>query len=251
MDHNRYRKTFSRAVRWRLPNAEAEDVLADYEGIFSQYPGEIPVQELGQPLQAARLLSEPHAYHRWLAAFGLMAACLLLPWLLLLRAAFRHDPSLPMYLLFLLGAGTALIWFRPRHGARRSSPLPKGLRPVLLGLLAVVAAAAAILAGLIRQAWPLLSPDWYGRVAHGALLLAGTAGAAFGLLGLIQARIADRRWCSLYVLGLTALVGCVLMLSLLTTLSAPGPGFDWLRPTLYHLAIVGAAGGIGVGVSLC
>lgn len=252
MDKQTYLKKFSRAVRWRLPKSEADEVLADYEDMLSQCCGKnVPIQELGEPTQAAKLLSEPKTYYHWLVVLGLMVFCLLLSEFLLLRANFSHYPSGLIYTLFLLGAAVSLIWFRPRRREDRKSPFPKKLLPMLLGLLMVVVAAAVIMASLIIQAWEFIPPVLYGRVAHGTLLLAGAFATILGLFGLIQARLSDRRWCSLYVMGLTGLAECVLVLALLSSPALGASASAWLIPYTYHLGIIGVAGLICVRVSLC
>ena len=61
MDQQTYLKKFSHFVRWRLPKPEADEVLADYEALFSErLPGndDAWIQDLGEPLEAARLLTE-------------------------------------------------------------------------------------------------------------------------------------------------------------------------------------------------
>lgn len=254
MDKQAYLKKFSRAVRWRLPKSEADEVVTDYDEMLSQSCGknkDMTIQEFGEPVQAAKLLSESKTYYRWLAVFGVMVLCLLISEFLLLRANFSRYPSGLIYALFMLGAAVSLIWFRPRRGEGRKSPFPKRLLPMLLGLLMVMVAAAVIMAGLIIQVWTVIPPELYGRVAYGTLLLAGTAATIFGILGLIKARLSDRRWCSLYVLGLTGLAECVLVLALLVSPALGTSSSAWLIPYAYNLIIIGIAGFIGVGVSLC
>ena len=77
MDQQTYLKKFSHFVRWRLPKPEADEVLADYEALFSErLPGndDAWIQDLGEPLEATRLLTEPKVYRRWRALYimGLM-----------------------------------------------------------------------------------------------------------------------------------------------------------------------------------
>ena len=254
MDKQTYLKKFSLAVHWRLPKTEADEVLADYDEMICQYYKEnedIPIQEIGEPAQAAKLLSAPKTYYGWLIAFGVMAFCLLLSEFLLLRANFSHYPSVQVYTLFILGAAVSLIWFRFRRGEERKSPFPKKLLPMLLGLLMIVVVAAVIMAGLIIQAWKFIPPVLYGRVACETLLLAGTFATILGLFGLVQARLSDRRWCSLYVMGLTGLTECVLVLALLSSPTLGASTSAWLIPYTYNLGIIGIAGLLGAGVSLC
>ena len=77
-----YMTRLERAVRWRLPPQEAEDVIADYREIVGNPPRseEELHREVGDPEQAVKLLTSPlNAYRVWLLVFGLMAACLRLP----------------------------------------------------------------------------------------------------------------------------------------------------------------------------
>lgn len=254
MDRQAYLRRFSRAVRWRLPKSEADDVLSDYDEIFchrSDGDDAVTSQTLGEPVQAARLLSEPRTYHRWLAAFGLMSICLLLLEFLLLRASFPRFPGPLLYMVFILGSAISLVWFRPGHGERRSTPLPKGLLPMLLGLSGVILLAAIIMTGLITQVWLFIPPALYGHTARWTLLSGGTAAAAFGLFGLVKARLSDRRWRALYVMGLSTLVTCVLMQALLVTTAFSASSSAWLIPHVYGLGAVGLTGLVCAGVSLC
>ena len=70
-----YLKKFSRAVRWRLPPQESEEAIADYrELVFQPERDESKlVEELGEPVQAAHLLTDVKAYRRWLAVFAVLA----------------------------------------------------------------------------------------------------------------------------------------------------------------------------------
>ena len=75
-----YLKRFSRAVRWRLPPRESEEAIADYrELIFQEERDESKlVEELGEPIQAAHLLTDVRTYRRWLVVFVILALGLFL-----------------------------------------------------------------------------------------------------------------------------------------------------------------------------
>ena len=78
MDKQTYLKKFSYAVRWRLSKQEADEVLADYEELFSQAPREdddLLIQKLGAPSQAARLLTDSN-FWQCLAAWPFVFCCL-------------------------------------------------------------------------------------------------------------------------------------------------------------------------------
>ena len=123
---------------------------------------------------------------------------------------------------------------------------------LLLVLLLVGVAVAVVMAGLSIQVWKWIPPVWYGRIAFGTLLFAGTVGTVFGFLGLVKARLSDYRWRSLYVMGLTVLAECVLVLALLVSTAVDASSSSvWFVPYIYHLGIIGVAGFVGTGVSLC
>lgn len=254
MNKQTYLKKFSRIVRWKMPKSEADAILTDYEEMFSEYSGEneeIPIQEFGEPAQAAKLLSEPRSYYRWLSVFGVMTFCLLFSTFLLFRASFNDYSIIFLYSVFLLGAAISLIWFRPRHREDRQLPFPKRLFLMLLVLLVLVVAVAVIMAGLILKVWAFNPSGLYGRVAYWALLLAGTVATIFGLFGLVNARLSDRRWCSLYVMSLTTLAECVLVIALLVNMSLDTASAGWWVPCATNLGVIGMAGLISVGISLC
>lgn len=244
MTQSSYQKRFSRLVRWRLPRAEAEGVLADYEEIFAHHRGEDDAaltRSLGEPRQAVGLLTQPGVYRRWLAAF-----CLVLPLGLLLRGRFWSEPTALMAGLLLSGMAVSLVQFWPRAGR---GPMPRGLRPALAGLAVLLAAVGWVLGCLFTGAWSSWPAEWYGLTAWWVLRLTGAAGAAAGLLGVVKARLDDRRWSALYILGLTAVTVCVLILAFLGSLDSASGG-AWASYAL-PWGLLGAAGLVGTGVALC
>lgn len=139
----------------------------------------------------------------------------------------------------------------PPTGREAKIALAARLLSMLLVLLALVIAVAAIMAGLSLKVWAFIPPGLYGRVAYWALLLAGTVATIFGLFGLVNARLSDRRWCSLYIMGLTILAECVFVLALLVNMSLDTASAGWWVPYVTNLGVMGIVGLIGVGISLC
>ena len=92
LTREQYLKKFSRAVRRRLPPTEAEEAIADYrELIFRPERDEkMLVEELGEPIHAANLLTDGTAYRRWLKVFAVLSFGLLL---LAKWAWTAHSPS--------------------------------------------------------------------------------------------------------------------------------------------------------------
>lgn len=252
MNAQAYLRTFSRAVRWRLSRPEADAVLADYEDmVFQQTQGreDVPLQEFGDPRQAARLLTDPKAYRHWLGGFAVMLVCLLALWLMLLGInTFRASAGV---ILVLWGIGLTLSFLcfhRPRKKPKQA-PLSKGLLLTLLVLAGVSVIAAWILAGLAAGFWTSLPPAFYGPLVHGTMDLAGGIATAAGVFGLIKARISDRRWQAVYAAALLILAECALVMTILTSLSRLSPG--WWIPGAVTMGIAGLAGLAGIGGALC
>jgi hypothetical protein len=242
MDKGAYLVKFSRAARWYLAEPEAAAVIADYRELVERpEAGSDPAAGIGAPWRAARLLAVPKAYRRWLAAFILMALCLLVPESLLLRASFSASPDRLLALLLAAGLAASLLWFRLPPWEKRG-PLPGGLRPVLAAVLVMLLLAAAVL-------WGMAAGAWGGAAARRTLVLTGTLAAAAGLWGLVQARLTDRRWRAVYVLGLTALAVCVLVLFQLVRMDRSASG--WWHGLAVRCGLLAGLGLCGTGVSLC
>lgn len=252
MDKEAYIRKFTYLVRWKLDAAEADSVLDDYMEIFSHFPirDRSLTQAFGTPSQAIRLLVDQKSYFRWLATFCIMVSCSLVPEAMLLRTSFYSYPSIPMYGILLLGVIASALVFHRRHRARTMS-CPKGLLPVLVGLVLLVTFSTLILYGLASGRWIFLNIGAYGSVARATLQLTGTASVVLGVGGLIQARITDHRWCALYILGLTVLIICVLIMAILCSMTLDTTQSDWWVPYAVRIAIVGGIGVVCTGLMLC
>lgn len=254
MDKQTYLKHFSRAARWRLGHREAAEVVADYTELLEQRPpeqGDTLVEDLGRPQAAVRLLAEEKSYRRWLWSFWAMLFCLLLPELLLQGPYISRQPKWAEYGPLVLGLALAVFWFRPRG---KKTPLPRGILWGLAVQVAMLATMAVVLFSLIsgtweRWEWPLES---YGPTAARILCTTGAVAAALGILGAVRARMNDRRWIALYVLGLTMVVVCLQILS--TMLQLDGGDLDWrgwLMRYSVRWVVLGGVGLVGTGVVLC
>lgn len=249
MDKQTYFKRFSRAARWRLGGREAAEVVADYADLLERRTPEQEetlVEDLGKPEAAARLLTEKKSYHRWLWSFWIMVACLVLPERILFDSYIGNQPEFLEYGLLILGMVLALCWFHP-NGKKTRRPR------ALLVLLAVIAvlwiAAGMILSCLFTGAWENWPPESYGPTAFYVLALTSTVAVALGILGAVRARTDNRRWAALYVLGLTTVLICLQIVTMLMTLDAVV--VHWLRQESIRWAVLGGIGLVGTGVVLC
>ena len=267
-----YMARLERAARWRLPPQEAEDVIADYRDIVGDPPRseEELRREVGDPEQVVKLLvSPPRAYRVWQAAFGLMAACILIP------GASPHAPFWYIWDLcfagpygggwgwfyaythfshfgpILAGIGliAALVWFRLQ--GRKEGRSPKAVK-VLLAALMVWLAAVFLVAWLaLRDPQGFMSllgevPLTYFGVPIGpnggamvplsveilkdALQYGGTAVAILGVYALVKARTGDRRWAAVYALAMTAMLVSMEFMALFTAMD---PTADFTRADWY------------------
>ena len=251
MDKQTYLNRFSRAAYRQLGRLEAAEVVADYAELLEQRPPERDntlVQDLGKPKAAVRLLTEQKSYRRWLWAFGIMGCCLLLLEALVLGAQYVYNQHLLAdYGPFAVGLIVALVRFRPQFHSPKA-PLPRGLLWALAGVLTCCTAAGVMLASLFNGAW-----DWplesYGPTARLVLCVSSTVATAAGMFGAVRARVADRRWAALYVLGLTTAMISLQIMTALMGLSATDT--HWLRQEGVRWAVLGGIGLVGTGVVLC
>lgn len=270
-----YMTRLERAARWRLPRQEAEDVIADYRDIISHPPRseEELRREVGDPEKVIQMLVSPtRAYRVWLAAFIIMAACILTlgfsptvigyPLWFTYFNSWHHNHFGP--LVAVLGAVLALVWFRWQ--GYRSGKLPKAI-PILLAVLAVWTGGMIVVFCLAARDPVGFSealgqvPSWIGpdrmeplsnRILNAFLAYGAVLTALLGTFALVRARTQDRRWAAVYVLAIAAMLVPLEMLALFTSMD-PISGFttDWYLPYLGQYAAIFAVGLAGTGVSLC
>ena len=263
----KYLSKFSRAVRWRLPPQEAEDAISDYrELIFHAERDETKlVEELGEPVQAAHLLTDVKTYRRWLWVFGILAFGLFLmakwSWTGQTFARFYpldlgpFDRGWRCVTVLAAGLVLSLVWFR-RNG-QKHGPVSKWLL-IFLAVVLVFGVGIMILtyriflqAFLNHYAEIDVTP-WEIILQRELIIDGGTVCAVIALAGLLLARLKDRRWLALYTLALTAAVLCVMVQFWVTSIDP-----SWAmqnNPTWYmfsKLIPVGVVGLIGTGVALC
>lgn len=222
MDKNLYWKKLSRSIRWRIPAVDANEILSDYEEMIFRYPDkqdDVSVEKLGKPVQVAKMMSQSKTYYSWLVVFGLLILFLFAPEVVLIWDKVDRIFSPLLYLPFLFGAVISLIWFRTNRRTESGGSYDRKLLVMLLILLVVMIIAGSFLIGLFAQSWDFIPYTQYGLTAHLALCLTGAAAAILGGYGLVQARMTDYRWCTLYVCGLTMLMVCVFVSAALRSMS--------------------------------
>ena len=263
LTREQYLKQFSRAVRWRLPPRESEDAIADYrELIFQEERDESKlVEELGEPVQAAHLLTDVKSYRRWLAVFAVLAygLFLLAKWDFTGHSSIylsSHDQWWYPVWVMAVGMTLSLYWFR-RHG-QKNGPLPKGL---VLAIAVVLIAGCVVMYGI----WDVTGAVMYEQVSEHtlrlrqqtrlvitAMMYVGTLSAVAALPGLVLAKCYDRRWLALYILGVTVAAMMGFVTFQLKSMDVSSGATDMLRSYLFaRLIPIGAAGLVGTGVALC
>lgn len=268
-----YMVKFGRSARWRLSPQDAEEAIADYnEMVFEAERDESKlVEELGDPVQAAWLVTDAKEYKSWIKVFTVLTLGLLLmakwSWtgLTFFRFSWTWSYGSVWYSIAVLAVGIVLsqVWFR-RHG-RKSGTLSKRL-PLSL------AAVGIFVFGTIALTWYVLDPKflevytetiqmnvsylrvipWQITLQRELLIDGGTASALVALAALVLARIKDRRWLALYTLALTAAVLCIMVEYWLRSMDLTFAMMNNLQLYVFVLVIpVGAIGLIGTGVALC
>ena len=259
-----YWKRLSLAARWRLPSAEAQEVLADYKDMFAQdarSEAEL-CRDLGQPTQVVRVLEKPKAYRRWLIAFWVLTACLILPALYPLpfigwtvcQFLIYDLNDWPVEWFFLVGGlALSLLWFQ-RQGVRKGALPKKILFCLAVQLVGVVCVGVLFWIVLARPVEVMRS--FQNTPGSAAMVTFGLSCFVFllallGVFGLIMARLDDRRWRAVYILGLTVAVLCLSLLALVGSMSLDPSETYWQMPYLQQLFGLTAVGLMGTGASLC
>ena len=258
-----YLSKFSRAVRWRLPPQDSEEAIADYrELIFQEERDENKlVEELGDPIQAAHLLTDVRTYRRWLKVFAVLAfgLFLLAKWAWTARSSFYGflwwDQMWFPVLVMAVGLPLSLYWFR-RHG-QKSGPMSKWL---------VLALAVVLTYGVGTLAWSWYVTDpafldyyaglggipWQITLQRELITYGGTACALAALPGLVLARCCDRRWLALYTLAVTVAAVCGFVLFLFRSIDLSCAIRSSIQTYIFTRVVpIGAAGLVGTGVALC
>ena len=263
LTREQYLKKFSRAARWRLPPRESEDAIADYRELIFQEEREESklVEELGDPVQAAHLLTDVKTYRRWLKVFAVLAfgVLLLAKWAWMGHSSFYFSFAerwwYPVWVMA-VGLALSLYWFR-RYG-QKNGPLPKRL---VLVLAVVLIAGCGVMYGI----WDVTGAVMYEQASDNAwhlrqqvylvvtaMMYVGTLSALAAFAGLVLAKCYDRRWLALYILDVTAAAMIGFVTFNFKGINLDYPTADMLRSYLFaRLIPIGAAGLIGTGVALC
>lgn len=251
MKKSSYLTRLSRAARWQLPAEEAAEAIADYrELLFCKGETDAQlVQELGTPWQAVKLAGAPKKYRGWLAAFSLLA---LFPVVMTIWLFAREHHSPAVACLAVLGALFSLIWFQagPKPRARQKK-LFLFLGAQVFFLLLAAGVFFSLLWLVSHQKAVPLPPGTMGQTVTWGFRSAGLFSALLALWGLAGARMENRAWRSLYVMGLTVLALCLLALFCLHNMNLDTSAPQWWLPYLLQGGVTGLLGALLTGAALC
>lgn len=260
MTKSEYIGHFSQNAKWKLSYQEAEEVIEDYEGFFSQSGRDEHdiCLELGNPTAAVKALSSRMSYGYWLTIFSIQAIALFVPYFILLASnpplsfILSHPDVNPHIILTLAGFGVmvSLVFFRPQK-----KYLDKKIPKTIFFSLVVLFLFAFILGILVTvffyQLYDTNTIPFYSLLLPSILFLSGTLFTAAGIWSLIKSRICDRRWRAVYILALTLLLITISIFDLLTSLDIKNNIFHIVIQELQFDAVMGGIGILACGGSLC
>lgn len=250
-----YVKQLSFWAHWRFPNAEADEIVEDYQDILTGYSSKAEATEhLGSPRKALMQLEEPKSYRWWcLVFFGLVFSGLFL--LHAMKYPFENS-ALGAKLLFPVILIASLLWFRRFEAKPAKRAMPRRLLPVLsvelVALLFVLWFYHYALSFAFSIDWLANVEPWaIGPMIYHILRVVCLVCALAGGYALLQARMQDRRWIAVYLLALTVIMVCMLFTAILNSLDLGNLGVYPLMEFFYPALAIAAVGGISVGVALC
>lgn len=105
--------------------------------------------------------------------------------------------------------------------------------------------------GLVRIGPPDYTVSRSVHMLQTALEYGGFVMALIGEFGLVKARLEDRRWIAVYVLGMAAMLVCMSTLALMTSMELPDLSAAWWVPYLQTWLVYAGIGVVGAGAALC
>ena len=254
-----YLSRLRRAARWMLLPEDAAEVIADYEDIALGRSDDELLRDIGNPVQAVKLVADRKEYRHWLRAFTVLAVCvLLIPltlWVSFPHYFYRFTDSLDTRALFWAAGLLLALWYRWKTRKNPAAPVPPALPPLALATLLSTGAmawwqhrllAASVAAADAAALWGEFRAQ---RICWHILVFLF---AAMGLYALVRVRTENRRWLALFVLALTAQLAVMMSFLFATRLSIePDAILFYLAAMERERAIVAAVGVVVAGVCLC
>lgn len=209
-----YLKRLTLAARWFLPSKEADEMVEDYREMLAEARGD--ESSFAPPMQAVLEAAEKKQVVLWHLMLGLMLLCPFAAMGFFLRQEVWLEGQIP---LSLLGAAVSLFFFG--IGGKRKLP-----RPLLISVVGAGLANGGLVGGIlyfvVRMDWRKIMVEAWPMGPAAVLVIRTVFVIAFlaSLLGLAVARLSDRRWRALYILGLSLLVICSYSLRYLWSMEA-------------------------------
>ena len=122
---------------------------------------------------------------------------------------------------------------------------------ILTGLSTAMLAQALFREVPLEGFFSNLPLEQVGFVYTTLLRVIGGCCALLALIGLVNARLGDRRWLALFTAGLTVVFLTAILYRIVTNMSIPDPPAVWFTTEGLEIGITAARGGIGTGVAQC
>ncbi len=235
MGFNRYLLKISIFAHWKFQKQEADDIVNDYNVLLmNSVENNDDFFFTNSPAQAIHQLGNPTSYKLWIMLFVLTLVCISG---LLVELFSNSQHRLWDAGLFGVGLIAPTVWFRYTE---RDYRYQKSAYPLIAIFLFMIIVVLYCECQMIHAYYSLVEV----KAAKSSLLQAakelyfvvksvGTFSATISIIGLVLAKLHDRRWCAVYTAALTVLSGSVFLFSILHDIHLDKTVSTWWIPYLW------------------
>lgn len=245
MTNRKYFNKLSAIAHWKFSREEAVDIINDYmllaEDAYMQ--GDDFMSQIGSPVQAMAQIQGMSRYRLWLLAFGWMFFCM--AGLTVELFSYTQNRYWDVFLLA-TGVMVSVGWFfKAEKGYVYKRPVSKQII-ILLLIMTILLCIEWWMFVIGNYSSSLQFADFFRFM----ILSIGSLSVAIGMLGIVIAKLSDRRWRSIYTVALTVLSNSVFIFSICHDITLDRTIECWYTPYILQGGSIVAIGIFATIISL-